>query len=359
MAAALDGRMRLVAGAFSRDPEKSRQAGQAYGIASERSYHGIDELIASERGRVDRPELIAIATPNSSHFAIARAALEAGFDVISDKPATATLDEAIALREIVRANGRRYGVTYTYCAYAMVREAREWVRSGRLGALRRVIVEYSQGWLARPVEREGNLQAAWRSDPAIAGIGGCIGDIGVHAFHLAEFATGTPVESLYADLASIVAGRTLDDDCQVLLRFTGGARGVLLASQIAAGERNGLHLRIWGERGGLDWHQEQPDRLTINWANAPSQVLFAGSGYLSGPARRSGRVPAGHPEGFIEALANLYRDYAEAIRAGAPLDSSRVPGIEAGLRSLEFVQRAVTGSQTGDWARLNDSEQMG
>lgn len=359
MAAALDGRMRLVAGAFSRDPEKSRQTGQAYGIAGERSYGGVDELIAGERRRADRPELIAIATPNSSHFGIARAALEAGFDVISDKPATATLEEAIALRDIVRTSGRRYGVTYTYCGYAMVREAREWVRSGRLGALRRVIIEYSQGWLARPVEREGNLQAAWRSDPAIAGIGGCIADIGVHAFHLAEFVTGTPVESLYADLASIVAGRTLDDDCQVLLRFTGGARGVLLASQIAAGERNGLHLRIWGERGGLDWHQEQPDRLTINWADAPSQVLFAGSSYLSGPARCSSRLPAGHPEGFIEALANLYRDYAEAIRAGAPLDSGRVPGIEAGLRSLEFVQRAVTGGQAGGWARLSDAEQMG
>lgn len=352
-AAELDGQLRLVAGAFSRDPHKSRAAARDYGIPTERAYPGINELIAAERGRADCPELIAIATPNSSHFAIARAALEAGFDVISDKPATATLEEAAALRRIVRDSGRRYGVTYIYSGYAMIREAREWVRSDRLGTLRRVVVEYSQGWLAQSIERSGNVQAAWRADPAIAGTGGCIGDIGVHAFHLAEFVCGLPVERIYADLASVVEGRLLDDDCQLLLRFAGGARGVLLASQIAAGSRNGLHLRIWGERGGLDWHQEEPDRLTLSWVDAPTQVLFAGSPYLSEPARRLARLPAGHPEGFIEALANLYRDYAQAIRAGVPLDEDQVPGIDAGARGVEFVQRAVTGSHTGEWARLD------
>jgi predicted dehydrogenase len=356
LAAELDGRLRLVAGAFSRNLRKSRAAAQDYGIPPERAYHGIDELIAGERERADRPELVAIATPNSSHFAIARAALEAGFDVISDKPATATREEAAALRRIVRDSGRRYGVTYTYSGYAMVHEAREWVRSGRLGALRRIVVEYSQGWLAQSVEHSGNVQAAWRADPAIAGAGGCIGDIGVHAFHLAEFVCGMPVERIYADLGSVVAGRLLDDDCQLILRFEGGARGVLLASQIAAGSRNGLHLRIWGERGGLEWYQEEPDRLTVSWADAPSQVLFAGSPYLSAPARRLARLPAGHPEGFIEALANLYREYAQAIRAGVPLDEDKVPGIDAGTRGVEFVQRAVAGSHTGEWARLDNLE---
>jgi predicted dehydrogenase len=232
------------------------------------------------------------------------------------------------------------------------------VRSGGLGAIRKVIAEYSQGWLARPVEREGNQQAAWRADPAVAGVGGCIADIGVHAFHLAEFISGQRVSRVYADLASVVPGRALDDDCQLLLRFAGGARGALLASQIAAGDRNGLRIRVWGEAGGLDWSQETPDRLVVNWIDAPSQVLHAGSSYLSEPARRVSRLPAGHPEGFIEALANLYRDYAEAIRAGTPLDQGRVPGIDAGVRGLGLVEGAVAANRTGSWFQLDGMEQM-
>ena len=358
MAAELDGRMRLVAGVFSRNPGRSRVAADGYGVAADRSYGSIEALIAGERDRPDRVELIVIATPNGSHFAIARAALQGGFDVMSDKPATATLAEAIALRQIVRDTNRRYGVTYTYSGYAMVHEAREWARGGRLGTIRRVVVEYSQGWLAKPIEHEGNAQAAWRSDPSAAGVGGCIADIGVHAFHLAEFVTGACVERLFADLAPVVAGRVLDDDCQLLLRFAGGARGVLLASQIAAGERNGLHLRVWGERGSLDWRQEEPDRLTLGWVDAPSQVLFAGSPYLGEPARRLSRLPAGHPEGFIEALANLYREYAAAIRTGVPLDSDKVPGIDAGLRGVQFVQHAVTANQAQDWTRPDEMERL-
>ncbi|HEY0341838.1 MAG TPA: Gfo/Idh/MocA family oxidoreductase [Steroidobacteraceae bacterium] len=359
MAAELDGRMRLVAGVFSRDADKSLRAAEAYGIPRERSYAGIDELLAGERARgAAGAELIAIATPNSTHLPIARAALEAGFDVISDKPVTATLDEAIALRGIVRKTGRRYGVTYTYSGYAMVREARELVRSGRLGTIRKIVAEYSQGWLARPVERDGNQQAAWRSDPAIAGAGGCIADIGVHAFHLAEFISGLRVTRMCADLAAVVPGRVLDDDCQILLRFANGARGVLLASQIAAGDRNGLRIRIWGEAGGLDWSQETPDRLVLNWIDAPTQVLHAGSSYLSEPARGVSRLPPGHPEGFIEALANLYRDYAVAIRVGTPLDHDRVPGIDAGVRGLGFVTGALAANGTGSWLQLDDMEGM-
>jgi predicted dehydrogenase len=356
IAAELDGRMTLVAGVFSRDPEKSLRAGAAYNIAHGRTYATINELVAGERARADGVELIAIATPNSSHFAIARAALEAGFDVISDKPATATLDEALALRGIVRKTGRRYGITYAYSGYAMVQEARELVRSGRLGAIRRVIAEYSQGWLARPFEHEGNKQAAWRADPSLAGVGGCVADIGVHAFHLAEFISGHRVSGIYADLASVVQGRVLDDDCQLLLRFANGARGALLASQIAAGDRNALRIRVWGEAGGLDWSQEQPGRLMVNWSDAPSQVLHAGSPYLSESAQRASRLPAGHPEGFIEALANLDRDYAEAIRSDAPLDQDKIPGIDAGVRGLGFVAGAVAANRTGSWFQLDGME---
>jgi predicted dehydrogenase len=359
MAAELDGRMRLVAGVFSRDADKSLRAAEAYGVDRDRSYAGIGELIAGERARGGAgAELIAIATPNSTHFAIARSALEAGLDVISDKPVTATLDEALSLRRIVRETGCRYGVTYTYSGYAMVREARELVRSGRLGAIRKIVAEYSQGWLARPVEREGNQQAAWRSDPAIAGTGGCIADIGVHAFHLAEFISGQRVSRLYADLAAVVPGRVLDDDCQVLLRFANGARGALLASQIAAGDRNGLRIRLWGEEGGIDWSQETPDRLVVNWIDAPTQVLHAGSSYLSEAGRGVSRLPPSHPEGFIEALANLYRDYAVAIRVGTPLDHSRVPGIDAGVRGLSFVAAALAANGTGSWLPLDGEDGM-
>lgn len=357
MAAELDGRIELVAGIFSRDPERSRRASERYGIAPERHYRDMQALIAGEQGRPDKVELIAIATPNSSHFAIASAALKAGFDVMSDKPAAASLQEARALRQIVRESGRRYGVTYTYCGYPMVQEARALVESGRLGAIRRVVAEYSQGWLSRPIEREGNAQAAWRTDPAAAGAGGCIADIGVHALHLAELVTGCPVEQVYADLAAVVPGRVLDDDCEVLLRFAGGARGALLASQIAAGDRNGLSLRVWGENGGLQWLQEEPDRLLVNWLDAPSQVLHASSPYLSEAARRASRLPSGHPEGVIESLANLYLNYAAMIRAGEPLNPRIVPGIDAGVRGVEFVDRAVESSRQGGWVRLEKPQE--
>ncbi len=249
MAAELDGRLSLVAGMFSRDRDKSRDAGLSYGVSADRIYADMASLIRAERERPDGVELVVIATPNASHFEIARDALQAGLNVMSDKPATASLQQAHQLAEIAYASQGKYGLTYTYSGYQMIREARERVQMGILGPIRKIVVEYSQGWLADPVEQDSaNRQAAWRTDPSQAGVGGCIGDIGVHAFHLSEYVSGCQVSEILPDLGHVVPGRRLDDDCNILLRFAQGARGVLHASQIATGDRNGLRLRIWGKK---------------------------------------------------------------------------------------------------------------
>ncbi len=351
MAAQLDGKLSLVAGQFSRDPAKSRAGGEAYGLPPERVYSDLPSLIRAERSRTDGAEMLVVATPNDSHFAISRDALRAGLHVMCDKPATATLDEAQELSRIVASTKAFYGLTYTYSGYSMIREARARVLSGALGAVRKIVVEYSQGWLSDAIEQGGaNRQAAWRTDPSQAGLGGCIGDIGVHAFHTAEYVGGCRVTEILPDLGHVVPGRRLDDDCNILLRFSGGARGVLHASQVATGDRNGLRLRIWGERGGLDWSHESPEILTLNWPDQPTQVLHAGAPYLSEAARRIRRLPTGHPEGFIEAFANIYSDFADAIRTKTA--STTVPGIADGLRGLTFVARAVEAEGT-DWIRLD------
>jgi predicted dehydrogenase len=352
MAAELDGRMRLVAGAFSRDPGKNAQAGDAWGVAADRTYGDYHAMIAAEAARPDGAELVAVVTPNHLHFDVSATALKAGLHVMSDKPATLDLGQARVLADIVAASGRLYGLTHVYTGYPMVREAREIVRRGDLGAVRKIVVEYPQGWLSRPIERDGDKQAGWRSDPAQSGVGGCIGDIGTHAFNLAEFVGGLRVERLCADVSTVVAGRALDDDCNMLMRFEGGARGVLIASQISAGARNGLKIQVYGEKGGLSWSHERHTELTIDWLDAPSQVLHAGSAYLSAAAQSSTRIPAGHPEGFIEAFANLYRDLADAIADGRP-DAGLVPDIAEGLRGMTFVETAVAASRAGDgWVAL-------
>ncbi len=345
MAAELDGRIRLVAGAFSRDPEKSQAAAAAWGV---RGYGDWREMLGAEAAREDGAELVAIVTPNATHFEIAAAALDAGLHVMSDKPATRTLAEAQALAKAVRESGRLYGLTYVYTGYPLVREAREMVRRGDLGRVRKIVVEYAQGWLSQPIERSGNPQAAWRADPAQAGAG-CIGDIGVHAFNLAEFVGGLRVERLCADVATVVPGRALDDDCNVLLRFEGGARGVLIASQISAGARNGLRVSVYGETGGLTWSHERPNELVVDRLDGPSQVLHAGSPYLG---QGGARLPTGHPEGFIEAFASLYRELADAIAEGRA-DAAPVPGIAEGVRGMAFVERAVAASRAGEgWVAL-------
>ncbi|MDR3510769.1 MAG: Gfo/Idh/MocA family oxidoreductase [Caulobacteraceae bacterium] len=354
MAAELDGAFELVAGAFSRDRQRSIAAADRYGVATDRAYADYRQMIAAEHDRPDGAEVVAVVTPNHLHFPVAQAALAAGIHVISDKPATATLAEALALQVMIDRAGVRYGLSYTYTGYPMVREARELCCGGELGAIRKVVVEYSQGWLSHAIERAGDRQAAWRADPEQAGVGGCIGDIGVHAFNIAEFVSGRQVAELCADLSSVVPGRALDDDCNMLLRFDNGAPGVLIASQIAAGDRNGLRLRVYGERGNLDWSHENPQILTVNWADRPTEILHAGAPYLRRGATRDSRLPSGHPEGFIEAFANIYRDFADDIRAGGDRGESLVPGIEAGIRGVAFVECAVAASRArAGWVKLD------
>ena len=348
IAAELDGQIKLVAGAFSSEPEKSKAAGRSYGIDDRRAYGSYQEMLSAESQREDRVDFVAIVTPNHLHLPIAAAALKSGFHVVSDKPATATLEEARELRGAVRRSPNLYALTHTYTGYPLVREARAICRRGDLGSLRKVVVEYSQGWLSEPLEQLGQKQASWRSDPAQSGLGGCIGDIGVHAFNIVEFVTGVQVAEVSAALSTVVKGRRLDDDCNVLLRMSNGAPGVLHASQIAAGERNGLRLRVYGELGGLDWSQEEPNALRVHWRDRPSQTLHAGAnvGYLSETSRSAFRLPVGHPEGYVEAFANIYRDFAASVRAGGPLNDL-VPSIDAGVRGMAFVKAAVD-SSAGD-----------
>ena len=348
MAAELDGQVRLVAGAFSSDPERSKAAGRSYGIDSDRAYGSYREMLSAESARADRVDFVAIVTPNHLHLPIAAAALNSGFHVMSDKPATATLDEARELRDVVKRSRTLYALTHTYTGYPLVREARAICQRGDLGSIRKVVVEYSQGWLSERLEETGQKQAAWRCDPAQSGLGGCIGDIGVHAFNIVEFVTGLKVSEVSAALSAVVEGRRLDDDCNVLLRMSNGAPGVLHASQIAAGERNALRLRVYGELGGLDWLQEDPNYLRLNWRDRPSQILHgaANAGYLSETSRASFRLPLGHPEGYVEAFANIYRDFAASVRAGGPLNEI-VPSIDDGVRGMAFVKAAVDSSANG------------
>lgn len=352
IAAELDGEIRLVAGAFSSDAERSRQAGVAYGIDADRAYPSYRALFEAEAKRDDKPDFVTIATPNDTHLPIACAALAAGFSVMSDKPATATLAEALQLRQAIADSRAQYGLTFTYSGYPLVREARRLVSSGSLGVIRKVVSEYSQGWLAAPIERDGNRQATWRTDPARSGPGGCIGDIGVHAFHIAEFVTGLRVAKILPDLGTVVEGRALDDDCNVLLRFQGGARGLICASQIAIGDLNALRLRVYGSQGSLEWSQETPNTLMRHYADGRSEWLRTADRSLGAEAAAATRLPGGHPEGYLEAFANLYRDFATRLRGGeAPL----LPGIGEGVRSMQFIERAVTASRKmSGWVNLED-----
>lgn len=353
MAAELDGRMELVAGAFSQSAEKSRAAGETFRIDPARAYANYNEMLAAERMRKDAIDFVVIATPNNTHFPVAQAALESGFPVMSDKPATMSYAEVEELRKIVSKSGVPYGLTHTYAGYSLVREARHLCRSGQLGKIRKIVAEYLQGWLSQPIENTGQKQAAWRSDPKFNGPGGCIGDIGVHAFHLAEYVSGLRVTSLNAVLRTVVPGRKLDDDCSAMLRFDNGSEGALLASQIATGEGNGMRLRIYGENGSVDWHQEDPNRLRVKWGDRPEEIRHAAAGYLSADARAVTRLPGGHPEGYIEAFAVLYREFADALdarRDGKPDPvPPTLPGIEAAVRGMRFVECSIESSHKKNW----------
>jgi predicted dehydrogenase len=353
MAAELDGKIELVAGAFSQSVERSRAAGENYRIAPERAYASYEAMMEAECKRPDGIDFVAIVTPNALHLPVAEAALRVGFPVMSDKPATATYEEALALEKAVAVSALPYGLTHTYAGYALVREARSICASGQLGAIRKVVVEYLQGWLSRPLEQTGQKQAGWRSDPALNGPGGCIGDIGVHAFHLLEYATGMDVTGMHATLRCVVPGRRVDDDCTALLRLENGASAVLMASQIAAGEGNGLRLRVYGEHGSLDWKQEDPNRLRLKWLDGAEEIRHAAGAYLSDDARAVTRLPGGHPEGFIEAFAVLYREFADSLLAWkngelSPMPAT-LPGIRAGVRGMRFIERAIASSTKQQW----------
>jgi predicted dehydrogenase len=353
IAAELDGKIELVAGAFSQSAERSRVAGEAYKIDTNRAYADYKSMLEAERKRPDPMDFVAIVTPNHLHLPVALAALEAGFPVMSDKPATANYQEAVELEKAVAKSGLPYGLTHTYAGYALVREARAMCASGALGRIRKIAVEYLQGWLTKPIESTGQKQAAWRSDPAQSGLGGCIGDIGVHAFHLTEYVTGLKVVGLNASLLSVVTGRKLDDDCTALLRMDNDAHGVLMTSQIAAGEGNGLRLRVYGEKGSLDWRQEDPNRLRVKWLDGPEEIRHAAGGYLSTDARAVTRLPGGHPEGYLEAFAVLYREFADVLTAWQESGKSEIPqtlpGIEAGVRGMRFIDRAIESSKSESW----------
>jgi predicted dehydrogenase len=353
IAAELDGRIELVAGAFSQSAERSQAAGESYKIDPVRAYPDFRTMLDEERKRPDAIDFVAIVTPNHLHLPVALAALEAGFPVMSDKPATATYAEAVELESAVAKSRLPYGLTHTYAGYALVREARAICASGQIGKIRKIAVEYLQGWLTKPIEATGQKQAAWRSDPAQSGAGGCIGDIGVHAFHLAEYVTGLKTVGLNAVLLSVVAGRRLDDDCTALLRMDNGAQCVLMASQIAAGEGNGLRLRVYGEKGSIDWRQEDPNRLRVKWLDGPEEIRHASGAYLSEDARSVTRLPGGHPEGYLEAFAVLYREFADALLAWKQSRKVELPptlpGIEAGVRGMRFIDRAIESSKRTNW----------
>jgi len=356
IAAELDGKIELVAGAFSQSAERSRAAGAGFALDPARAYPSYEAMFEAEKLRTDGIDFVVIATPNHLHLPVAKAAFGAGIAVMSDKPATATYDEVLELESVVNQAALPYGLTHTYAGYSLVREARALLAAGALGPIRKVAVEYLQGWLSAPLEASGQKQAAWRSDPALNGPGGCIGDIGTHAFHLLEYVTGLKVTSIHAALATIVPGRRLDDDCNALLRLEGGASGTLMASQVAAGERNGLRLRVYGEKGSIEWRQQDPNRLSVKWLDGPEEIRHAGGSYLGADARAVTRLPGGHPEGYIEAFAVLYREFADGL-IGWRQDPSQampvtLPGIQAGVRGMRFIERAIESSRTGSWVNF-------
>ena len=363
IAAAMDQQIELVGGAFSSDPEKSKASGADFFLPPGRCYGTFEEMIKAEKALPadQRMDFIAIVTPNHMHFPPAKMALENGFHVLSDKPATFNLAEAKKLEAIVKKSGLIYGLTHNYTGYPLVKEARAMVAAGRLGKIRKVVVEYPQGWLATRLELSGQKQAAWRTDPKRSGAGGCVGDIGTHAENLAEYITGLHISELAADITSFVKGRKLDDDANVLLRFKGGAKGVLHSSQISVGEENNLNIRVYGEKGGLEWHQKEPNTLRVKWLDQPMQVYRTANGYLSPAALAAGRTPPSHPEGYLEAFANVYKNYSNAIRAR--IDKKKLakddpandfPKISDGVRGMAFIEAVVASSKANaKWTKLD------
>ncbi len=360
MAAAIDNEIELVCGAFSSSPEKSLASGKALYLPDDRVYANYQDMILKEKELDEdkRMDFVTIVTPNHMHFGPAKMALENDFHVICDKPITFTLDEAFELKQIHEKTNLVFALTHNYAGYPMVKEARELVRSGKLGAIRKVIAEYPQGWLNKLLEATGQKQASWRTDPNRAGKGGAIGDIGIHAAHMAEYITGLKITEVCADVTIYVEGRQLDDDANVLLHFENGAKGVLHCSQICTGEENKFNIRVYGEEAGIEWHQMEPNTLIFKQTNKPAQYLRTGVGDLSEASLKHYRIPSGHPEGYVEAFANVYRNFAMAVKARmsgiAHNNLYDFPGIEEGIRGMQFIDKVIeSGKSNQKWIAIN------
>lgn len=351
--ALMDGMFELVCGAFSSNPAKSKQRGEELMLDPKRVYNSYDEMFEKEAQlpEAERMDVVAIVTPNNVHFDPTVKALKYGFHVALDKPLTLNYQEAKELYHIVKNSDRRFLLTHTYSGYPMIKQAKQMVADGKIGKVRKVYVEYPQGWLYKLLETENNKQAEWRTDPARNGLAGCMGDIGTHAFHMAEYITGEKVSHVCADLYIKIDGRPIDDDGVVLLRFENGASGVLMASQTDTGCENNLKVRVYGEKGGLEWEQELNNSLTVRFPNEPAQTFRAGTGYLGSLAQENTRTPAGHPEGYIEAFGNLYRNFARCIYADRAGEKPKwewedYPGIEDGIRGMAFIDHVLKSTKS-------------
>ena len=357
IAARLDDEYVLVAGALSSTPEKALRSGQAIGLEAGRTYADYNEMARKEAQREDGVEVVSIVTPNNEHMAAALAFIDSGVHVICDKPLTTTLENALKLKAAVQRAGCIFAVTHNYTGYPMVRQAREMVQAGEIGDVRIIQVEYPQDWLTERLEITGQKQAEWRTDPARSGVGGCIGDIGTHAYNLADFIVGIPVKELCAELTTFVEGRSLDDNAQILLRYANGARGALWSSQVAPGNENGLRIRVYGTKGGLEWNQVNPNYLYWSAFGRPTQIIARGGPAAGTAAARVTRIPPGHPEGYLEGFANIYQEIARAIRAAraglTPDGAVTFPSIDDGVRGVAFIEAAVTSSNGGArWVAL-------
>jgi predicted dehydrogenase len=358
IAARLDDRFELAAAALSSNPEKSRKAAQDLHIPADRAYANFTEMAAAESKRPDRIDAVSIVTPNHLHFAPAKTFLEAGIHVICDKPLTTTVEDAQSLAKIVKKSGLIFGLTHNYTGYPTIRQAREMIAAGELGALRLIQVEYAQDWLTTPLEATGQKQAVWRTDPAQSGPAGSLGDIGTHAYNIACFVSGQAAEQVAAEVSTFVPGRRLDDNVQVLLRYQDGARGMLWASQVAVGNENNLRLRIYGEKAGLDWSQENPNYLHFSQYGKPTRTLTRNGAEATASAKHASRIPSGHPEGYLEAFAQIYTDIAEQIsarQANRPpsRESLLVPTVEDGVAGVQFISAVLaSSSQNAAWINL-------
>lgn len=355
IAANMDGMIDLVCGALSTSPKNADESGRMLFLEESRIYHSFEDMIIKESqlSADQRMDFVTIVTPNHAHFAPAMMALDHGFHVVIDKPISFTLDEAKQLKKKVEQTGLLLLLTHTYAGYPMVKQAKQLVKAGELGKIRKILVEYPQGWLSRLSEKDNNPQAAWRTDPKRSGKSGCMGDIGTHAAHLAEYISGLKISKLCADLSIVVEGRLLDDDGNVLLRFDNGANGVLVASQIAAGEENALKIRVYGEKGGLEWAQQEPNTLILKWLDHPVQILRTGGHNLSNYAAFNSRTPAGHPEGYLEAFGNLYRNFALCLSARIegttpPAEALDFPSVDEGIRGMAFIDNVVKSSSSNE-----------